>query len=124
MSKIQDLLPKLEAECKKEERMFAGDKEREFFIEMMADSLESLLEMYNPTEHNKKWDEERSKPVPDIETIQLERRAIAFMASGRLGVLRHYWEDELKSHVQGRARMIWNHDMLRRTEWFTEDRQQ
>ena len=121
MAKIDDLLPKLRDEAEKEADMFSGKSSREFFIETVgAKTLDELLEMFDPVEHNEAWDKERQEDVPDIDIIMKNRRAIAFMAAGRLGAYRHYRENELRSHVQGIARMYWDMNSLKQTEYFTQ----
>lgn len=121
MPRIDSLLPKLRDEADKEYDMFAGDKKREFFIEIIgAESVDDLLKMYEPDEHNQEWDKERQKDAPNIDTIMLNRRAIAFMVSGKMGVFRRYKETELRAHVMGQARMAKNMYMLDRTDEFTK----
>lgn len=121
MAKIGDLVEKLKDEAGKEADMFSGKSQREFFIEIMgAPSLSDLVGMYDPKEHNEEWDAERQKENPDIDKLMKPRRAIAFMSAGRLGVYKHYAETELRSHVQGVARMNWNLDCLSQTDDFTK----
>lgn len=119
MASIEELVPKLKSEAEKEQDMFSGDKEREFFIELMeVGSLDELLKLYDPDTHNQKWDAERQKRAPNLDVLMKNRRAIDFMSAGRLGVYRHYKEDELRSHVQGIARMLWNQNCLEQTKTF------
>lgn len=121
MPDIKELLPKLSDEIESERDMFSAKRPREYFIELMGvEGTEELLEKYTPDVHNEKWDAERQKPAPDLDVIMKNRRAIAFMSAGKLGVYRHYAENELSARIMGRARMNWNENCLKQTEYFTQ----
>jgi len=120
MAKIDELIPKLQDEADKEYEMFSGGTRREFFIEVFgAEDVDDLLDKFKPTEHNEKWDSERQQESPDIDVLMLNRRAIAFMASGRIGCFKRYKETELRQHVMGKARMAKQLYMLDNTKSFT-----
>lgn len=126
MADIKSLVSDLQNEARKERDMFAGSKQREFFIETVeASSVEDLLDKYDPKTHDEKWAKEYQKENPDIDKLMQEGRAVDFMSAGRLGVIRHYGENEevegeLFDHVIGRARMNWNLNILDQVKTFTE----
>lgn len=121
MAEIKELLDKLKTECEKERDMFGGSEQREFFIEIVeASDVDDLLDKYDPKTHDEKWSKEYQKPNPDVDKLMKEGRAVDFMSAGRLGVIRHYVEDELRSHIVGRARMNWNRNILGQVEKFVE----
>jgi hypothetical protein len=124
MARIDDLIPKLKDQAKAESDMFSGKESREYFVETLSDSfgvksVDDLLDRFDPTEHNEKWDAERQKPAPDPEEIMLNRRAIAFMTSCRRDLHRHYAMTELTARMQGVNRMKWAHNVLDQTKYFT-----
>ena len=107
---------------KKEKDFFSGSSPREFFIEAFpADDVDALLDEFDPETHNTKWDAERQKPAPNPDKLMANRRAVAFMVAGKMGVHRRYKETELRAHLYGRARMIRNHNFLCQTDMFSDD---
>lgn len=120
MAKIDELIPKLKEQADAEDKIFAGKEQREFFIEMMnVNSVDELLKLFDPKEHNEKWDAERQKPAPEQEELMLQRRAVAYMVAGKRDVHRHYKETELSAYVMGRMRMAWEQNALDQTKYFT-----
>lgn len=126
MADIKSLIGELQSEARKERDMFSGSEKREFFIEAVgASSLSDLLDKYDPKTHDQKWVKEYQKDNPDIDKLMQEGRAVDFMSSGRMGIIRHYGYDEkiegeLFDHVIGRARMNWNLNILDQVKLFTE----
>lgn len=105
MAEVDKLIPKLRALAERLFRISSGAEERQSFIELFgAESLDRLMEEYDPKEHNAEWDGERQKPVPEPDKIMKARRAIAFMASGQKGLYKQYGENELRLHTLGMAR--------------------
>ena len=93
---------KLTTHAKDVSKMGLGTEPRKFFIEMMgADSVEKLLEDWDSSTHNSNWDSERQKTPRDLEEVMNQRKAIAFMESGRLCLRRMYEETELTARVLG-----------------------
>ena len=119
MAEVTELLDKLKKEAEDERDMFSGSKPRQFFIELMeSDSIDKLLEEYDPKDHDTKWAKEYQKVNPDIDELMKNGRAIDFMSAGKLGVIRHYMENELDAHVRGMARINWNVNILKQTKEF------
>ena len=118
MAEIKGLLENLKTESMQERDMFSTEKRREFFIEMLASSVDDLLGQYDPQTHNENWVAEYQKDHQDIDRLMKEKRSVDFMSAGKLGCVRHYVETELRAVVTGRSRMHWDHNILDQTKQF------
>lgn len=114
--RIEELIPILKKEAESENEMFSGSSVREFFIESVgARGVGGLLDMFDPKEHNEAWDAARQRNPVNLDDTMLNRRAIDFMMSGKMGVHRRYAETELGARIAGRHRMYASGYMLDRS---------
>ena len=119
--KAGELIGKLDHQAEEEIGMFSGEAARRFFIEQVgAGSVDGLLDMFSAGEHNESWDAERQKYPADVRKLEADRRAVAFMGSGKLGVYRRYRENELSARIAGRARCLWRRNALGRSRQLLE----
>ena len=117
-SKIEFLIDRLCRVASDGELAFSGEVPREFFTEMYDENPGVILSDHLPDSHDDSWETEWAKNPHDVDKLMLDRRAIAFMSSGRGGVHRQYKENELRAFVYGRSRMIRRHNFLRQAKTF------
>jgi hypothetical protein len=111
MADILELRGKLKSVAEQEKKIFQAEEPRQFFIELFpAGSVEELIKEFEPDTHNSKAQAEfqkLKKSTADIDKYIKNRRAVAYMFSGKQCVKKHYEETELTCHVMGVARMNW-----------------
>ena len=113
--KAVDLIPKLVEQAREEYGMHSGERPREFLSDLVgARSVEELVDMFKAEEDNSDWDAARQKEPRDFDDILHSRMAVAFMASGRLGMHRRYMENELTAATLGTARTVSQVNMLQK----------
>jgi len=118
MAKVLDLQKSLSCVAEHERDVYDRKDRRKFFIEWMSDcsenpavnSVDTLLEAFTPTEHNSAWQGEFQRikqNSADLDKMIKDRRAVAYMFSGKQCCYKHYKEDELSLYKSGMARMNW-----------------
>lgn len=123
MPKIQTLQKALVKTAKYEKEVYRRKRRRKSFLEMMSEyyspeyadekqigGLGALLWAFTPTYHNSEWEKEFQKikqNEADQDKIIKNRRAVAYMFSGKQCCFKHYGESELSLHAAGINRMNW-----------------
>lgn len=112
MADVLELKKSLKTVAEREREAFQANEQRQFFIELFpgADTLETLLKAFDPDTHNGEAQSEfqkLKKSMADIDKYIKDRRAVAFMYSGKQCMRKHYEETELTCHVMGVPRMNW-----------------
>lgn len=121
MANILQLQGKLRGVAEREKKIFQANERRQFFIELFpAGSVEELAKEFDPDEHNSKVQEQfQGMKHNDFKLDELvkNRRAVAYMFSGKQCVKKHYEETELTLYVMGAPRMDWVMNELKQLEW-------
>ena len=111
MAKIDTLREKLQKVAEQERDVIQQGGRHQFFIELYGtSSLDEMLNDFTPDEHNSQWNTEYQKikqNTADIDELIKNRRAVAYMYSGKQCCRRHYDETELALHVMGINRRNW-----------------
>lgn len=121
MADIHTLRKKLQNVAEQERKIFQADEQRQFFIELFsADSVKALLDEFDPSKHNaeaQKQFQKMKENTFDLDELVKNRRAVAYMLSGKMCMKKHYEETELTLHVMGAPRMDWVLNELKQLEY-------